>query len=337
MIYFLNSSSYFLLKNENIEIRNPEWNYVANLSWEAFEWMYKNLKKSRYNELCISIEPNIGVPDFVEVLIRRNVFVKSVEKPMPWNYWGFETQLFHYAAMHTRFLSDPIEIDLQKIGMSDAPPRVSLRDELEYTRSVCLPHEEVKSPVGEVISRRRTVRRFSSEPISGVVLSEVVSTTFGVSQYVNSGFFGELPLKGYPSSGARHEHELLVIIFNVTGIDAGIYLYDDENDNFLQLNLSYNLDDLEDLTGRQGMTHSAFMLLTICLSERIAWKYRNPRGYTDVYEDVGHALENVILHFEDYAISAWLSTAIDNNTFKRIIPVGDSRFATAVVAFGKKA
>lgn len=86
----------------------------------------------------------------------------------------------------------------------------------------------------------------------------------------------------------------------------------------------------------QGIVRaSAAIVITVCHTDRLAWKYRSPRGYLDAYVNAGHAMQNAVLCAESLGLGAWLSTAIDTQALSRLMDLGPAEFPTAVLALGR--
>ncbi len=79
----------------------------------------------------------------------------------------------------------------------------------------------LKMPVSEAIRARRSIRSFASDPFTLHELSALLFYSGGVT-----GDKEGKPLRAAPSAGARHPTELLVVPYNVDGLDPGIYRYD---------------------------------------------------------------------------------------------------------------
>ena len=58
----------------------------------------------------------------------------------------------------------------------------------------------------QTLHARRTQRNFSEAPVSLDDVSKLLHTTWGVQGYLESKYFGPLPLKTSPSGGARQPH-----------------------------------------------------------------------------------------------------------------------------------
>jgi SagB-type dehydrogenase family enzyme len=254
--------------------------------------------------------------------------------PVPWNYWGYKTWAFHAYAQRTVFLYDESEIWFDKARRTEPNPgriaRWSARDD-----DVELGSYHGDDVVAHLFSERQTTRRFGTRPLPLADLGRVVSETFRVRDFMDADFFGIVPKKSYPSSGARHEIDLYVIAFDVLDLKSGIYYYDDYRDTLVDTALPLDKEMVEKATARQGIAEvSPAILVAVCQSERIAWKYRGPRGYLDVYVNVGHSMQNAILSAQSIGLRSWISTAIDTAGLASLLNLEDAEFPTAVLGIG---
>src|SRR5207247_10683524 len=76
-----------------------------------------------------------------------------------------------------------------------------------------------------VLMTRRTHRQFSKQKLTLEAVSQLLSLVWGVSGYLHTPFFGNLPLKPSPSGGARHPGEVYLMALRVKGLSPGVYHY----------------------------------------------------------------------------------------------------------------
>ena len=107
--------------------------------------------------------------------------------------------------------------------------------EEEETDLIALPpYQNVRAPIGPVIRSRRSVRRYSGEPVSLSDLSTLLFYAGGISGHlhlenvpetVSLGKSDQLDLRTAVSGGALYPIDLFVLSFNVDHLTAGAYRY----------------------------------------------------------------------------------------------------------------
>jgi SagB-type dehydrogenase family enzyme len=145
-------------------------------------------------------------------------------------------------------------------------------------------------PMWDVISKRRSVRRFAAPSMAERDLSQLLYASQGTSA-VRHG----LALRTAPSAGALYPIETYVIANSVDGIEAGLYHYGVEQHELellrsgdLGLEVAYAALDQE-----MALRADAVLVWT-AVFPRSKWKYRQ-RAYRYVYLDAGHIAQNVAL------------------------------------------
>jgi SagB-type dehydrogenase family enzyme len=100
-------------------------------------------------------------------------------------------------------------------------------------------------------------------------------------------------LKSIPSGGARHPTEVFLAIFEVDGVEAGIYHYDVEHHRLERVRGGQHRDAFADATldlfAKYESPPDAALVFTSRV-ERAMWRYRDPRSFRAILVDVGHGV-----------------------------------------------
>jgi SagB-type dehydrogenase family enzyme len=163
----------------------------------------------------------------------------------------------------------------------------------EGAKRISLPESDFSEHRGsdlvDVILHRRSERKYTDEGLSLAELNWLLFATQGVQQAMNRGSF-----RPSPSAGARHPFESYIAVFDVAGIEPGLYRYL-PYDN--ELELIEQSDDLrqraqEALNG-QGWNAPVLFFWT-AVPYRTHWRYpgRMPKL---VALDAGHLCQNLYL------------------------------------------
>lgn len=156
---------------------------------------------------------------------------------------------------------------------------------------VALP--EPKRPVAtldDLLRTRRSLRRFSTDPVSLEDLSYLLWACTGITRRE----------KGYefrtaPSAGALYPVETYVAINDVAGAAPGIYHYSVRHHALETVRKGPLGEELARAALDQGMCAAApVVLIWTAIFERSRWKY-GERAYRYVYLDAGHVAQNLAL------------------------------------------
>ncbi|MBP7110895.1 MAG: SagB/ThcOx family dehydrogenase, partial [Firmicutes bacterium] len=124
--------------------------------------------------------------------------------------------------MKSKFLkSDTVRSDQQK-----GVPPPALEKPYFGEKVIDLPSyreaELVKPDIREIIAGRKSLREYKDEPLNMSQLSWLLWATQGVHGLFKNGIATR---RTVPSAGARHAFETYVFVFDVTGLQKGLYRY----------------------------------------------------------------------------------------------------------------
>lgn len=152
--------------------------------------------------------------------------------------------------------------------------------------------------VRDVLSRRRSRRRFTSEPLTWEELSYLLWATQGVSKVVKV-MDGFMALRTTPSGGARHPFETYLMINRVQGVDAGLYRYLPLGHKLLFMRSEDGLSHkVAEACCSQGfLEESAVVFIWTAIPHRTEWRY-SVLSHKLIAIDAGHLCENLYLASE---------------------------------------
>lgn len=142
----------------------------------------------------------------------------------------------------------------------------------------------------EAITQRRSIRDFSSEPISQLQLSQVLWAAQGITDT-------SWKYRAVPSAGATYPLEIFVACGRggVEGIGEGIYHYNIDNHSLTLHHKGEVRLELAKAALSQEFIYQAPVDIVICaLYERTTLGYGS-RGERYVHMEVGHAGQNIYL------------------------------------------
>lgn len=178
----------------------------------------------------------------------------------------------------------------------DIPPNHKDYKETEQLSLPTVHESSTLPPIDEVLGF--TEQPCRAERVDRETLASLLYFTFGATGTVSFPHQGEFLLKTSPSGGARHPTEAYVAIFDVTGIPEGLYHYSVRDHALDVLETGAIESAVRDAIFELDMHTSFNVSLVVVLSsvvERSMWRYREPRSYTVVQNDIGHLLETLRL------------------------------------------
>lgn len=196
------------------------------------------------------------------------------------------------------------------------------------TKVIVLPQPDVSKglPFHKVLYHRRSVRSFSSEPISDQQIAELLWAASGVTQ--RTPLLGRTTMRTNPSAHNYQETELFLML------KSGVYLYDAEN-NRLDL---VTEGDYRTEGGLQSFVQEA--PLTICLVSNFNKmpKYISPKK-RDFYAgiDVGYVSQNIYLYCASEGLATTACGLINRKRLAKVLHLQNAKvMITHPVGFPNK-
>lgn len=163
---------------------------------------------------------------------------------------------------------------------------------------------------------RKSVRRFTLEPLNLGVLSYLLWAASGI-QRVEGGY----EFRTAPSAGALYPIETYVVAHNVQELAKGIYHYAVRSHALEELALGDFRQDIARAALDQRMCAEAPMVLVwTAIFERSRWKYKQ-RAYRYIYLDAGHIVENLALAATALGLGSCQIGALFDDEVNRVVGV----------------
>ncbi len=174
------------------------------------------------------------------------------------------------------------------------------------------PSREGKLSVETAIAGRRSVRRFSDDPVTLGQLSQLLWAAQGITG--ESGF-----KRAAPSAGAKYPMEIFVVAGRVRGLAPGIYWYVPSSHSINLLTAGDHRGVLCDQALSQECVRDAPLSLVIAgVYERTMEKY-GERGIKYVHIEVGAVAENVYLQTESLGLGTTLVGAFSDDGVRDLL------------------
>ncbi len=170
-----------------------------------------------------------------------------------------------------------------------------------------------KMSVEKAIYKRRSVRRYRSEPLSIAQVSQVLWSAQGIT--------GRGGHRAVPSAGATYPLELFLLTGDgtVDSLEAGIYHYNVDSHS---LSLHQRGDFRRELARAaldQGFIATAPIDIVVCaLYQRTSYRY-GKRGERYVHMEVGHVGENVHLQVLTLGMATVMVGAFEDDEVGKVL------------------
>ena len=186
--------------------------------------------------------------------------------------------------------------------------------------------------IWDVLSRRRSIRDYTSVGVSMTEVSQLLWATQGVTAYA-----GHYALRTAPSAGALYPIETYVLVNRVKDLEVGIYHYDIRQHKLeLVRKGDFGSDIAQAALGQNMLQEAALVFLWTAVVARSKCKYRE-RAYRYIYMDAGHIGQNAYLAAETLGLGCCTVGAFLDDEVNSLIGIdGKSEIALYLCAVGKK-
>ena len=230
-----------------------------------------------------------------------------------WNSWLPEAG-FHFLTKDAPYIAGDAtrEQKLQSLPDTLQPPFFKKTD---ARVSISLPVDSgEKDDFFQTLHARRTHRKFSAGQVSLDSVAKLLHATWGVQGYVESKYFGSLPLKTSPSGGARNPVEVYLMALRISGFDAGLYHYDAEAHALASISSRATAQQARAFCADQPfVAEAAALFIMTGVFERTMWKYPHPRAYRVVLLDAGHLAQTFCLTATRMGLAPFCTAALKDS------------------------
>lgn len=181
--------------------------------------------------------------------------------------------------------------------------------------TVELPEPKVGGmPVEEAISKRRSVRDYSTQPLNLLQISQLLHSAQGIT-----GEWNGLELRSAPSAGALYPYEIYLIVNHVENLPPGIYHYGVEDHQLERMaEGDFRKAILEAGLGQESLATAAVNVVLAAVFERVTRKYGD-RGMRFVYMEAGHISQNIYLQSVSLGLGSVAIGAFSDRKMNQLI------------------
>lgn len=256
----------------------------------------------------------------------------------------FISEIYHEATKTTKMNEMRVSRSMQDFSSGKmATAKTLLEVDYPKAETVDLPEPSLAdASLADAFHARRSVREYDpDEPLTRQEVATLLGLGAGETGGLRDQAGREKGLRSYPSPGGLYPVEVYPVVFDVDGLDAGVYYY---NPGRHVLRLLDRTDDgfVEEFADRANVpddlvawdTVSAVFLLMGSFW-RVRAKY-GPRGYRFALQETGHLAQNVLLAaaalglgsvplggFDDDAVSDLLGANGVEEAVLYLLPVGN--------------
>lgn len=189
------------------------------------------------------------------------------------------------------------------------------------------PVKTSRTSVEEALQMRRSVRSFSSSPITMSELGQLLWAAQGITD--PAGY------RTAPSAGALYPLELSIAVRRVEDLDMGIYRYRPENHTLLPVADR----DVTDAVYRAALSQSAVrdaaaVIVISAVPARTTGKY-GQRGFRYVYMEAGHTAQNIYLQAVSLDLGTVSVGAFDDGEIARVMLLGEGEIPLYLMPVGR--
>lgn len=186
-----------------------------------------------------------------------------------------------------------------------------------------------KMPFSEVINKRRSRRKFTKDLITLEELSFLLWTTQGVQRIIGD---GNATWRTVPSGGARHPFETYLCLYQVEGLQSGLYRY---------LSIEHKLcmlrEDLEKpfSINKTLIAPAPIVFIWTVVPYRSEWRY-GAFSHKTIVQETGHICQNLYLAAEAINMGVCALGAYIQNLMDEYVAVdGKEEFTVYTARVGK--
>ena len=187
----------------------------------------------------------------------------------------------------------------------------------------------------KAIEERRSLRRYSNDPISLEELSYLLWLTQGVKKIDEK---RHVTWRTVPSAGCRHPFETYLSINRVEGLDPGLYRFMALEHKLapIRLDEQFNEELAQACGGQRQVLTSAVTFIWAAVPYRTVWRYAE-RSYRYMYLDAGHVCQNLHLAAESINCGICAIGYFDDDAVDALVElVPPKMFVIYMASLGKK-
>ncbi len=195
-----------------------------------------------------------------------------------------------------------------------------------------------QNDLSQCIKSRKSVRNFSTKPITFEELSFLLWASQGVRDVFIRNDHAYATFRTVPSGGARHPFETYLSVHNVEGLKPGIYRYIATKHSLI---FEHDVENLkEKITaanlGQSFAGDAGVVFIWSTVAYRGEWRY-SFSSHKIMLLDCGHVCQNLYLACEALELGTCAIGAYDQQLIDALLNIdGNDEFSTYIAPVGHK-
>jgi SagB-type dehydrogenase family enzyme len=293
-------------------------------TWQPLSQVRKHARDDDHADSLVAIAERLRAADIL-VTWQSDRHRAEDANEAAWSRWGRLVALFHTETRNLRdqiFLTTEADHERLRERLDHEPPPPATR-ELSTEYQVPLAAAETapwaRSGFLDVVSHRRSTRRFSEEPVAFEAISALLRWAGGINEIDEP---TQTAFKTSPSGGGRHPTEIYLHAQRVEGLRSGLYHLNTRRDELELIGPAQPPDVLVELLGDQDwVAESGCQVFFTCVLARSTWKYSTPRTYRMLHLDVGHLSQTVYLLAAALGLGVTFTAAIRDERLEDLLGI----------------
>lgn len=179
--------------------------------------------------------------------------------------------------------------------------------------------------VEEALALRRSVRAYREEPLTLAELAQLLWAAQGIT--------ADWGARTAPSAGATYPLQVYVVVGEVTGLEAGLYVYRPAGHHLVRRKAGDLRAELASAALGQGWVRAApVSLVIVARYERTTGRY-GERGVRYVHIEVGHVGQDVYLQAQALGLGTVMVGAFDDQDVKTLLGIEEEPLAIMPVGW----
>ncbi|WP_165974476.1 SagB family peptide dehydrogenase [Nonomuraea deserti] len=294
------------------------------VTWQPLSHIRTRARDEDHAQFLITIAERLRVANILIAWESERHRVEDANEAA-WHRWGRLAALFHTETRNLRdqrFITSELDQHRLRQRLEHEPPPPVCR-EVPAPRRVVLAAADTaswsRSDFLDVLSHRRSSRRFSGEPVPFEAVSALLRWCGGITELDER---TQTAFKTSASGGGRHPTEIYLHAHRVSGLQPGIYHLNTRRDELELVGPPQSADSLVRLLGDQDwVSDSGCVVFFTCVLARSTWKYSTARTYRMLNLDVGHLSQTVYLLATALGLGVTFTAAIQDEALEDLLGI----------------